>query len=46
MEGAHLDLPQCTWSARQMTQAEWRSRTRFVLAALGAAIGFGNIWHA
>lgn len=28
-----------------MTQDGWRSRTGFVLAALGSAVGLGNIWR-
>ncbi len=28
-----------------MTQDAWRSRTGFILAALGSAIGLGNIWR-
>jgi len=30
---------------RKANRSQWKSRTGFILAAIGSAVGLGNIWR-
>lgn len=43
--GGGMIMPQQKLADLHQTRPQWRSRTGFILAALGSAIGLGNIWR-